>query len=150
MGKIDDAIAKAKSEPDEEIFMYEGYKCLIKRNPFMGFLCGYVGLKPDHKYYRVHYDKIDIDCHGGLTFSDTWGDQNDELWYIGFNCGHGRDLTPFMTRHSHWYKYKIDGEEREAYNDIDERLVEYQTYKDINYVRNECKRIVNQLEEPEA
>ena len=30
----------------------------------------YVRIPKEHKYYRKHYDRINIDCHYGLTFSD--------------------------------------------------------------------------------
>lgn len=30
--------------------------------------CAYVSIPKDHPYYQKHYDDIDINCHGGLTF----------------------------------------------------------------------------------
>lgn len=47
-----------------------------------------------------HYDSIDADVHGGLTWAaDTRG--MDEapskgFWFIGFDCCHGLDVSPVM------------------------------------------------------
>ena len=31
---------------------------------------GYVAVPPTNKYYGKHYDEVDIEVHGGLTFSE--------------------------------------------------------------------------------
>lgn len=74
---------------------------------------GYVLLPYNHPFYGVHYDDIDANVHGGLTFSDyfdverfpEWvknreigGDitmENyknfDKYWMIGFDTAHSGD-----------------------------------------------------------
>lgn len=49
--------------------------------------CGYVEIPKDHKLEGVEYDDIDIQCHGGLTYSRHEGDK----WVIGFDCNHYED-----------------------------------------------------------
>ena len=34
----------------------------------LGHLCGYLGIPPMHPWYGHHYDDLDVDVHGGLTF----------------------------------------------------------------------------------
>ena len=49
--------------------VYDGYEYLVislGRHP-----CGYVILTEDNKYFGKFYDDIPINCHGGLTFSDS-------------------------------------------------------------------------------
>ncbi|MFA9413311.1 hypothetical protein ACERC8_01490 [Streptococcus sp. E29BA] len=68
----------------------DGFKALIRRTP-MGHLCGYVEVPED-----LSVDTNYIDCHGGVT-----ADQSDvESFpttgrYIGFDCAHAGDWTPW-------------------------------------------------------
>lgn len=43
--------------------------CLMVRN-HGGAWCGYVGVGPKHPMFEQHYEKADVDVHGGLTFAD--------------------------------------------------------------------------------
>lgn len=59
-----------QDEPDklEWIDDETGYQCLIKRNPFTGALCGYVGLSEGHPYYGKKYsDRIPLDDAPGMS-----------------------------------------------------------------------------------
>jgi hypothetical protein len=53
---------------------------------------GYVGLPKWHPLYGIHYDDINISCHGGLTYSEL--DEDEDLWLIGFDTHHyGDDIN---------------------------------------------------------
>jgi hypothetical protein len=153
MDKLDEALEKVKSEPNEETFTYKGYKCLIIRHPEMKHLCGYVGVPEGHKYYKKHYDEVPLEVHGGLTFSDWWEDENDSLWYLGFDCAHSWDLSPGMhlprkelTKSKYWITINgVKQEQEYIERDLSKELMEHETYRDIEYVRLQCKRMVNQL-----
>jgi len=56
---------------------------------FGGWGNGYVGLPKWHPYYKLHYDNIPINIHGGLTFSEL--DEDEDLWVIGFDTNHFMD-----------------------------------------------------------
>jgi|SRR3972149_5302496 len=60
------------TEPNREEFVHAELPCLILRGP-MKFLCGYVGVPPSHPMYHKEYDDINVDVHGGLTFSHLGG-----------------------------------------------------------------------------
>ena len=95
-----------------------------------GQLNGYVRIPKAHKFYQKGYDDIGnaIECHGGLTFS---GDlENDGDWYIGFDTAHYQDYMPFMQMLLNKALQFDDPASQ---------------YKDINYVRDQCKKIVEQL-----
>lgn len=55
--------------------------------------CAYIGLPKKHKYYGKFYEDIEIDCHGGLTFS-KFRFLADKLeifknhWVIGWDYAH--------------------------------------------------------------
>jgi hypothetical protein len=130
--KLEQVLDIIQHEPNYETFEYKGFKVLIKRNMHTGCLLGYVGLPGGHKFYGKNYnDDIPIDCHGGLTFTNLWEDEKDNLWYIGFDCAHAYDYMPFLQMQL-----------------SSSMLMERDpavSYKDINFVRNECKSIVDQL-----
>lgn len=107
------------TEPDYERWESCGFSCLILRNP-MKVLLGYVGLPRGHRYFGVSYDDIDVDVHGGLTFSGHRDEHGGEdIWWLGFDCAHAGDLVPDM---------RMSG-----------------TYRDIAYVRAEVERLAAQL-----
>ena len=48
-------------------------------------------------FYSKHYDEVNIDCHGGLTYSSNKltyieSDENNE-WFIGWDYGHCGDYV---------------------------------------------------------
>ena len=131
--KLYDTLERICHEPNYETFEYGGFKCLIKRVAVSGCLNGYVGVPKDHKFFGKHYDDIEIACHGGLTFSGEWGEQNDGLWYIGFDTSHAWDFMPFMAMKNH------------AMLGHTSLIDEESSYKDIHFVRQEIKNIVDQF-----
>ncbi len=101
------------AEPDKAIWidMRSDLDCMIHRNP-MGALCGYVGVGLDHPWHGKDYDDVNLNVHGGLTFSDGCEDGDDPaigichvakdgrpdpVWWFGFDCGHYTDLIPGMS-----------------------------------------------------
>jgi hypothetical protein len=60
-----------------------------------GYACGYVGVPEGHPWYKKDYDDIDVDVHGGLTWSDdhVGNDAPDGLWWVGFDTAHYNDNT---------------------------------------------------------
>lgn len=85
-------------------FSYKGYKCAIVEindNHDLGFFqfsypnkyyCGYVLVPRYHSYYEKDYNDIEINCHGGLTYSShSLLETEYPGWWIGFDCAHGGD-----------------------------------------------------------
>lgn len=130
------------NEPDKVQYVDEetGFPCLIVRNPF-GSLCGYVGIKKEHPYFGKDYKQCDIWCHWGLAYSDFCqtvegesvgvchlvdNGENDEVWWLGFDCAHSGDISPSMNA---------------SLNFVDSR------YRNINYVKEQNTSIAQQLKE---
>ncbi len=138
-------------EPDLIKFMYREYECTVSRvslkepyskeeDYFGGHLCGYVTLNNDHTLYsKEDLLNDEIDCHGGITFNEY----DDEKHIIGFDCAHPQDVNPSMIILIN--KYNLS----ERLFPIPEELKKYSffnpTYKNVNYVLEECKSIVDQL-----
>lgn len=134
--KLEQVLDIIQHEPNYETFEYKGYKIVIKRMMVMGGqLNGYVRIPKSHKFYGKSYsdDGVeDIECHGGLTFA---GDlEYDGDFYIGFDTAHYQDYMPFLQM-----ALGKSGGGNPSIIDTNEE------YRDIQYVRNQCKRIVEQL-----
>ncbi len=95
-------------EEDHAVWVDEptGLDCMINRGP-SGALCGYVGVGPDHPLHGVHYGdvEVDIEVHGGLTYSQACQEGGEichvpaegrehDIWWFGFDCAHGFDYMP--------------------------------------------------------
>jgi len=118
-------------EPDIKVGYYKNRKYFILRN-HMGALCGYVNVSKK--------SACDISCHGGLTFNGKFSyshlkkqhDLDDKsyksffksTYWLGFDCAHYNDIIPKMI-HMDFRKDNV--------------------YRDIHFVENECKKIIDQI-----
>lgn len=105
-------------------FDIHGYPCKIAKSDF-GFLCGYIGVPKNHRFYGVHYMDMDTNVHGGWTFSDFIDD--DDWWYFGFDCAHVGDYIPAIEFHNSGDVYRdeafVESELQEAYTELHGRTV---------------------------
>lgn len=108
-------------EPDFLQFTHSGLPCVVLRTD-LGHLCGYVGVPADHPYATGMRSISDLSVHGGVTW-DKAGEENDLFW-IGFDCGHSGDSSPKME---HRYG-RFNG-----------------TYRDMPYVREQTENLAVQL-----
>ena len=130
-------------EPDEVIFEYEGWKCRIRR-PGGGYLCGYICIPENNKYYLKDFDEIDIEVHGGITYSE----KKEEGNWIGFDCAHINDYTPHTKR-----MYQTIPEMTKIREDSEKRMeklgitstIPKPTYKNIAFCIQQCQSMVDQL-----
>lgn len=67
-----------------------------------GYANGYVAVPPEHPLYEKHYDSVDLNVHGGLTYSDKYrnqfldpefldGEVPEDYWVFGFDTCHWGD-----------------------------------------------------------
>lgn len=124
------------NENDREEWRHAGFPCLAVRHPSLGHWCGYVGVPPGHACHGKGYSDIDVEAHGGLTYANACeGDvchvakpgEPEEVWWFGFDCAHSGDVSTVMSAE---YRYS---------------RVEFESYRDINYVRNWTNKIAEQL-----
>ena len=128
--KLEQVLEIIQHEPNYETFEYKGYYCVIKRMLYLGGqLNGYVRIPENHHIYNREQHDLDIECHGGITFGPEELKGETGI-FIGFDTAHYLDYMPFMIMMTRSGQME----------NIDEG-----TYKDITYVRNECKQIVEQL-----
>lgn len=122
------------------------YHCIIKRNLHSGFWLGYVGVPDNHPCYKMGYDDVhekhdEISVHGGLTYAgwhpddQTWNEpphylsRNEKYWYLGFDCGHAYDMSPYDVFGSiriPMEKYRTKGYVKKEVNSLAKQLFSLQ------------------------
>ena len=117
-------------EPDRAQWLDDatGLHCLAVRQPSMGHWCGYVGLPPGHPWREGIPYEHEPEVHGGITYGPSPCDGNichvvdgeDDVRWIGFDCAHYRDRSPAMPHPA-------------------------ETYRTLDYVRNECASLAAQV-----
>lgn len=134
--------------------------CLIVRAPRSGALCGYVGVSEGHPLFGKNsgarsapLEMGTLDVHGGVTFTGfcqpaedpahgichiVEEGENDRIWWIGFDCSHGGDLSPNPR----------------SENLMRELLGDYSgfggEYRNLEYVKGECRDLARQLKALQA
>ncbi len=124
-----------EGEPGRVEWTHNGTPCLMRRN-HMGIWCGYAAVVPGHPLHGADYDTPNVDVHGGLTYAAGCDgaegegichvppeDQPGDVWWFGFDCGHGSDVIPTFD-HSEWPGV---------------------AYRDAAYVRAETEALADQL-----
>ena len=83
----------------------------------------YVEVPKDHKYYLKNYDEIDIDVHGGLTYSDNYliveGEKITNCWFIGWDYAHFGDFIGYELNYP--MEFRTNGKKwttEEIQNDV--------------------------------
>lgn len=132
----------------ETRFLYKGFPCVVLFMPG-GYRCGYVGLPKENKYYGKSYEKIQVRCHGGITYGKKYlaGQEDKDTYWIGFDCAHGFDGRDEKAAR------KIYSKDRKMKTAIDvlKILEEFNhlEIRSLEYVENECRKIVDQILEEE-
>lgn len=117
----------------------EGFEYEIVHN-LSGYRCGYLRVTLGHPWFGKDYNDIDVDVHGGLTFSErgkacTTHDGKDE-WWVGFDCAHAfdaPDLELMSPDRAEYYKR----------NPIFHRTAE-EHVRSTAYVKVELQKLVQQ------
>jgi hypothetical protein len=112
------------TEPNIYTFKHKGLQCLVFRNPELGHLCGYVGVKGVN-----NIDENSLSVHGGITFTHGYNElgmiqpyfSSDEYVY-GFDTAHSCDCIPLLYMRG-------------------------STYRDFKYVKAEVVKLADELSE---
>lgn len=108
------------TEGNHKSLKLNGFECVIKRNPLLLTLNGYVKIPDDISDEVIE----NLDCHGGITYDKRLG-YNQEHW-IGFDCAQIFDFKPGVDTVAD---------------------MRFKVYKDMRYVENELKKLTKQLKE---
>ena len=133
----------------QEVDKKTGYTYFIIRHPHLGNLNGYVRVEKGHPLYGkedIDSEPDDLRVHGGITFSASLlprllaiTPEVVDYWYFGFDCAHYDDICPMILE-------KLAESQGDSWEN---HIIEGCTYKNINYVRKECKSLAAQLKKIE-
>ena len=102
--------------------------------------CAYVKIPENHKYFKVDCDDLPmIDCHGGITYSESYlavADGKDlDGWWIGWDYSHYMDFSGTSLRSG----ICIEGEKKystaEILSDVFNVIEQLKSDKYINYTK---------------
>lgn len=147
------------TEPDRVQFEAHGFDCLIVRHVANFHWCGYVGLPPGHPLHGAdtHDERDlfrDLSVHGGITYGQECdgavchiADEGDHLWWLGFDCAHGGDLSPGLleTMRSAEVALETTGFQTGTIRDVLKYRYEKWHYWTAEEVMEETKRLAEQL-----
>lgn len=132
-----------QKEPDRKEWRDKetGLNCMAIRNIGGGVWCGYVGVSSSHPAYGKDYYDVDVDVHGGLTYANKCSGkichvpepgEPDDIWWLGFDCGHCFDFAPAMVARlreiGSVHQFNLD-----------------EIYRDLEYVEEQCTKLASQL-----
>lgn len=126
---------------------------------------GYVLLPHNHPFYNVHYDDINVNIHGGLTYSSQFEPDNflkwinnlkidgdvtldnfrkfENYWMIGFDTGHAGDSIDSCP------KYYVMNEALNLLSQcIDDKVKGMDKYK-LSYSRKDKLKKINTIDNKE-
>lgn len=134
------------NEPDRVEFEYNGFPCLARRNSRYGFWCGYVAVPPGHPYFKKDIYDVPARVHGGLTYAEHCsGDichvpkpgEPDNVWWLGFDCGHWNDFQPGMEASL----------PKECASQVSNLFSLSAAYRDLKYTRRQIRYLADQIAE---
>lgn len=113
---------------------YSNHTFVVYQHPIGGHLNGYVLLNHEDRIEN----SLDIECHGGITFEGNLAEiipVQPGNW-IGFDCTHYGDMSPFLNEQlaARGYDFAVSYEE---------------VWRDQKFVEDNCKQIIDQLENGE-
>jgi hypothetical protein len=130
-------------------FTESGYRAIVVFNK-TGHRCGYVEIPRSHPCYEKECSDININVHGGLTFSahvnEMPYDTLKEFWVLGFDCIHSGDAIDLESyeRYSNMgYIPKIQEDISHIFNIIFSDGV----VRTLDFVVAECESLATQLKE---
>lgn len=131
----------------EKRFEYKGFPCVVLFMPG-GYRCGYVGISKGNPWYKSKRDTEKISCHGGITYQDSClhGQEYENVWWIGFDCGHCFDGADAEKAKELYKDDKNVLKQIEIMDQIGwfEILKEFPV-RSLEYCEGQCKGIVDQI-----
>lgn len=123
-----------KDEADRELFESYGFPCLVQRN-MLGSLCGYVGVRKNHRFFAAEIEDLPLQCLKPITYSrknalPVGAEGMDDVWWIGFHTTYWNDVIPRMH----------DPFIFDVYHKASVEI----TYRDFAFVRKECEALAAQ------
>lgn len=133
-----------QDEPDMLEFTHKSHDCVLIRNNG-GAWCGYAQIPEGHPWHEdlgILDERIDV--HGGVTYQGNR--MGDGRYFVGFDCAHWQDLTPGYAAAINLLSDGPFKKMQTQMNEILERKNEENTYRDIEFAKGECIKMVEEID----
>jgi hypothetical protein len=130
----------------EKEWIHKGLHCAVVMARPAAHRCGYVRVPPSHPAFQQKYDEIDVNVHGGLTFSELEPcieHPDGQGWWLGFDCAHYYD-SPYDTNAD---RSTLDAATQGLLEFYDQRLQSKEHYWTEREVIQETEKLADQLVE---
>jgi hypothetical protein len=130
-------------------FTESGYRAMVLFNE-TGHRCGYVEIPRSHPCFEKEHSDVDVNVHGGLTFSAYSNvlpyASPEGFWVLGFDCihyGDANDLEAYERYSNMGYVPKT----QEGISHIFDMIFSDGVVRTLDFVVDECESLANQLKE---
>lgn len=113
-------------EPFSVVKTYKGLPYLILRNVNMFNNLAYVGIPKTMKIIADSELANNLFCHGGITFDTGNPTEEQTLRILGIDAAHYGDYVPRLDSHR-------------------EQSTPIESYRTVDYMRDECHRMIEQI-----
>lgn len=121
-----------------------GHRLVVVFTPF-GHRCGYVGVYENSPLRNVEYDDLNVNVHGGLTFSGNLNTDQSQ-WFFGFDCAHVFDAPDVEKMKEYTEMGLMDQSQNELLNwYLTYPVLTKSTVKSLDFVLEELKNLSVQL-----
>lgn len=131
------------NEPDEYYVLHYDIPCYARRHETSGSWCGYIELPDSHPWSGLSQEEVPAEAHGGITFAGRRSAMGDG-WFIGFDCGHGGDVSPAMDARLKGLGLGSVGSPTDTPQNWEP------TYKTLYYVLKELRELARQAKDAAA
>jgi hypothetical protein len=129
---------------------YKGYPYVVLFMPG-AYRCGYVGVPYSHKLAKKSFDELShLRCHGGVTYAEShlYNCDDKYTWWIGFDCAHCFDGYDIEIANRY---FGDDPDFKRIFHTMEDFLIESNKdqetkIRSLAYVKDECKKLIDQIE----
>jgi hypothetical protein len=127
------------TEPDRVEYKAEGFPVLLLRHEELGNWCGYLAVQPGNPLHGLDHRDVsgDLWVHGGVNYASQCSErvchvpdpgEPDDVWWFGFDAGHGFDMSPGLMRLGSPLREMLWGE-----------------YRDLEYIKASVEGLAAQI-----
>jgi hypothetical protein len=144
-----------QNEPDKVQWRDErtGLPCIVRRQPRLGFLCGYVGVPEGHPLYGRECYLPEVVHDYEINYANACQDgpeaesichipepgEPDHIWWFGFDCAQGMGHAPGLAARDLATFPEWGGEMKDALANG------WEVYRTLGHVEEQCAVLAVQL-----
>ena len=126
-----------RSSIEKDWITFSGLRAVVIMGS-RGTRCGYVGVPEGNRYFGLDYQVVNVEVHGGLTYSSSSTinsypvKSTEPLWWFGYDCSHAwdRPSDEWLAQNPDMHYYHVSSDS---------------THRTLGYCMDECESLSKQL-----